>query len=201
MASKSSPDASHSCSLTLALDRIGGEPCCYTSKPSSLLLDTQAAGRSQVDNALQATSRSQSSVRKIYHLHSYLQIRRSFFPHVHSLHRSTISMSDSSIGLQDPSALHDYRSAARRAQAYICSRDWQNHTHVSAHALAIRALIELVHSQYPVACHHTGFERVVRVQGLAHYLPCVGSANASMDCCRCLQCKVPSSCLVTRTAV
>ena len=158
----------------------------------SLLSDTSAeAMENALLSASKAVSNSQSFRRNFSDLHPTSKSGASFL-HVQSIHRSTISMSDSSIAfrLRRPPIGNE-----RTATLQLLKRlETESHSHKASCINDVKSNEE-VSLQFPAACHHSSFERVVRL-GPARSCP-----SRSISHFNCLICKPSRLCLAIRSAV
>lgn len=170
------------------------EPYCHTDVVQPAFRHQRrvmAAMENALLSASKAVSNSQSFLRNFSDLHPTSKSGASSF-HVQSIHRSTISMSDSSIAfrLRRPPIGHE-----RTATLQLLKRlEAESHSRKASCINDIKPN-EKVNLQSSAACHHLSFERVVRPG------PARSSPSTSMSHFNRLVCKPSRLCLAIRSAV
>ena len=170
------------------------EPYCHTDVVQPAFRHERrvmAATENALLSASKAVSNSQSFLRNFSDLHPTSKSGASSF-HVQSIHRSTISMSDSSIAfrLRRPPIGHE-----RMATLQLLKRlEAESHSRKASCINDVKSNEE-VNLQSSAACHHLSFERVVRLG------PAKSSPSTSMSPFNRLTCKPSRLCLAIRSAV
>jgi len=172
------------------------EPYCHTDVVQPAFRHERrvmAAMENALLSASKAVSKSQSFLRNFPDLHHVSKSGASSF-HIQSIHRSPISMSDSSIVSRLPRLPIGRERTATPLCLHLLKRLAGSHSRKDTCINDIKPNGK-VNLQSSAACHRLSFERVVRL-GPAKSSPCTSMSHFNR-----LICKPPRLCLAIRSAV